>query len=243
MCSNSLGRSETLVKIAQRLRLYKPHHSFDISDRSTCVRNSRFQDSGGELVPQGVGPSRAAVLICLFEGERGDLRVILTKRSSTMSSHSGEVALPGGKWEEGDKNDAETALREAKEEIGLDPSIVEVVTILEPFDTKRNITVVPVIGIIWNKNGFNPVLNAAEVESVFDAPLEMFLKNENRREEKREWMGYNYLLHFFDYQVEGKSYIIWALTAAILIKAASVVYQRPPAFEEHRPKFWSRSRQ
>lgn len=149
--------------------------------------------------------------------------------------------MPGGKWEEADKNDAETALREAKEEIGLDPSIVEVVTILEPFYTKRNITVFPVIGIIWNKNRFNPVPNAAEVESVFDAPLEMFLKNENRREEKREWMGYHYLLHFFDYQVEGKSYIIWALTAAILIKAASVIYQRPPAFEEHRPKFWNRS--
>ncbi|KAL0363436.1 UNVERIFIED_CONTAM: Nudix hydrolase 15, mitochondrial [Sesamum calycinum] len=210
---------------------------------STSLRNSRIQDSAPELFPQGVVPSRAAVLICLFEGERGDLRVILTKRSSAMSSHSGEVALPGGKWEEGDKNDAETALREAKEEIGLDPSIVEVVTILEPFYTKRNITVFPVVGIIWNKNEFNAVPNASEVESVFDAPLEMFLKNENRREEKREWMGYSYLLHFFDYRVEGKSYVIWALTAAILIKAASVIYQQPPAFEEHRPKFWSRSRQ
>ncbi|KAL0305670.1 UNVERIFIED_CONTAM: Nudix hydrolase 15, mitochondrial [Sesamum radiatum] len=187
MCSNSLGRSETLVKIAQRLRLYKPHHSFDVSDGSTSLRNSRIQDSAPELFPQGVVPS--------------------------------EVALPGGKWEEGDKNDAETALREAKEEIGLDPSIVEVVTILEPFYTKRNITVFPVVGIIWNKNEFNAVPNASEVESVFDAPFRDVS------------------------QVEGKSYVIWALTAAILIKAASVIYQQPPAFEEHRPKFWSRSRQ
>lgn len=139
----------------------------------------------------------------------------------------GEVALPGGKWEEGDENDAYTALREANEEIGLDPSMVEVVTVLEPFYSKvlpfcnfihplivfcfmicfglcsyyiivviisvlicflisiyrdlffslqRKVLVLPVIGIIWDKNGFNPVLNATEVESVFDVPLEMFLK-------------------------------------------------------------------
>ncbi|KAL0295655.1 UNVERIFIED_CONTAM: Nudix hydrolase 11 [Sesamum calycinum] len=81
----------------------------------------------------------------------------------------------------------------------------------------RNITVAPVIGIIWDKRAFNPVPNAAEVESIFDAPLEMFLKDEN------------------------KSYVIWALTAGILIKAASVVYQQPPAFEERRPTFWNRS--
>lgn len=58
---------------------------------------------------------------------------------------SGEVALPGGKRDEGDANDAETALREAQEEIGLDPSIVEVVTILEPFHTK-------VIGFLFSTN-------------------------------------------------------------------------------------------
>ncbi|KAK4399192.1 Nudix hydrolase 15, mitochondrial [Sesamum angolense] len=217
MCSNSLGRSETLVKIAKRLRLYKPHHSFDVSVGS-------------------------------------------------------EVALPGGKWEEGDKNDAETALREAKEEIGLDPSIWRLSLFLNRSTLRhavqfclclvsnyridlneclvtRNITVFPVIGIIWNKNEFIAVPNASEVEcircSLRDVSQVLFdmyrMKIEEKR--KREWMGYNYLLHFFDYRVEGKSYVIWALTAAILIKAASVIYQQPPAFEEHRPKFWSRSRQ
>lgn len=67
-------------------------------------------------------------------------------------------------------------------------------------------------------------------------------QNENRREEKIEERGYNYLLQFFDYQTERESYIIWAFTAAILITAASLVYERPPAFEDHRPKFWSGSR-
>ena len=55
---------------------------------------------------------------------------------------SGEVALPGGKREEGDANDVETALREAKEEIGLDPSLVTVVTVLEPFASKVTVCLV-----------------------------------------------------------------------------------------------------
>ncbi|KAF4388863.1 hypothetical protein F8388_019042 [Cannabis sativa] len=81
-------------------------------------------------------PKRAAVLVCIFQGDGGDLRVILTKRSSNLSTHSGDVALPGGKADEGDANDVETALREAHEEIGLDPSLVNVVTVLHPFFTK-----------------------------------------------------------------------------------------------------------
>lgn len=242
MCSNNSGKSKTLLKIAERLRLYQSNHGPDIFDVRIKTKDLRIHEFAGELVPNGVHRNRAAVLICLFEGKDGDLHVILTKRSSTMSSHSGEVALPGGKWEEGDESNAATAVREAKEEIGLDPSIVEVVAVLEPLYSKNGITVFPVIGIIWDISGFNPILNASEVESVFVAPLEMFLKNEKRREQRVEWMGYKYLLHFFDYQTENKSYTIWALTAAILIKAASIIYERPPAFEEHWPKFWSRSR-
>lgn len=79
---------------------------------------------------------RAAVLICLFEGQDGNLRVILTQRSSSLSTHAGEVALPGGKRDESDADDVQTALREAKEEIGLDSSLVSVITLLEPFRTK-----------------------------------------------------------------------------------------------------------
>lgn len=54
-------------------------------------------------------------------------------------------------------------------------------------------------------------------------------------------MGYNYLLHFFDYECENEKYVIWALTAGILIKAASLVFERPPAFLERPPRFWSAS--
>ncbi|EPS65445.1 nudix hydrolase 15, mitochondrial, partial [Genlisea aurea] len=183
---------------------------------------------------------RAAVLICLFEGEEdGEIRVILTKRSSNLSTHSGEVSLPGGKAEEADSGDADTATREAKEEIGLDPNSVDIVTHLEPFLSKHLLRVAPVIGILHDRNGFTPAPCPEEVEDVFDAPLEMFLKDENRRSVETEWLGDKYLVHFFDYQWNDKKFVIWGLTAAILIKAASVVYQRPPPFPIQKNKFRS----
>lgn len=240
------SKTQRLVALAQQLRLYKPPPPFDEMEEQQIqetagkvVSQVGFQESVTPIVkdPERFRPKKAAVLICLFEGDAGDLRVILTKRSSRMSTHSGEISLPGGKAEEGDRDDGDTATREAKEEIGLDPLLVEVVTVLEPFLSKHLLRVVPVIGILSNKKAFTPTPNPAEVEEVFDAPLEMFIKDENRRDEEREWMGEKFLLHFFDYEYENKKYLIWGLTAGILIRAASVVYQKPPAFIEQNPKF------
>ncbi|XP_010277725.1 PREDICTED: nudix hydrolase 15, mitochondrial-like [Nelumbo nucifera] len=248
MDSSFSPKSQTLRELAQQLRLYKPLPSTDDEDE---IEERRIEENKGKVVSQ-VGfsesatsithserfrPKRAAVLICLFEDDAGDLRVILTRRSKRLSTHSGEVALPGGKAEAGDANDTETSLREAKEEIGLDPSLVNVVTVLEPFLSKHLLRVVPVIGILSNRQAFKPTPNVGEVEVIFDAPLEMFIKDENRTAEEREWMGHKYLIHFFDYETENKKFIIWGLTAGILIRAASIVYQRPPPFLEQNPNF------
>lgn len=93
MNSDSLGRSENLVKLVQRLRHENQSHDFD---SIINVKDSRTQESAAESVPlEGIKLSRAAVLICLFEDEKSELRVILTRRSSTLSSHSGKMlALP-----------------------------------------------------------------------------------------------------------------------------------------------------
>jgi len=65
----------------------------------------------------------------------------------------------------------------------------------------------------------------------------VLIQDENRRSEEREWMGYKYLIHYFDYETGNKKYLIWGLTAGILIRAASVVYQREPPFVEQNPRF------
>ncbi|KAE8689848.1 Nudix hydrolase 22 [Hibiscus syriacus] len=249
--SSSLSfSSQRLLTLAQQLSQYKPPpcSSEDDDNEERIIEEATgkvvsqlgFQESATPITqnPENFKPKRAAVLICLFEGDAGELRVILTKRSSRMSTHSGEVSLPGGKSEEGDKDDAETATREAQEEIGLDPSLVNIVTLLEPFLSKHLLRVVPVIGILYDKKAFKPTPNAAEVDEVFDAPLEMFIKDENRTEEESEWMGEKYLIHHFEYETEKKKkYVIWGLTSGVLIRAASLVYRRPPAFLEQNPKF------
>ncbi|XP_047096395.1 nudix hydrolase 15, mitochondrial-like [Lolium rigidum] len=204
--------------------------------------------SSGELssvgAPAAAAPVRAtaskgfaAVLVCIFQDPRGDTRVLLTKRASSLNSHSGEVSLPGGKVEDGDADVKTTALREAEEEIGLDPALVSVVTVLEPFLSKNGLDVTPVIGILSDRSLFNPVLNKDEVEDIFDAPLEMFLKDDNRTTRQRDWMGMTIPVQFFHYETEGKKYVIWGLTAHILTRAAAVVLQRQPSFAElPRPK-------
>ncbi|KQK07049.1 nudix hydrolase 15, mitochondrial [Brachypodium distachyon] len=210
------------------------------------TRHLLASSSSGELSSVGApaaavadSPARAAaskgfaaVLVCIFNDPRGDPRVLLTKRASSLNSHSGEVSLPGGKVEEGDADVKATALREAQEEIGLDPALVSIVTVLEPFLSKNGLDVTPVIGVLLDRALFKPVLNKAEVEDIFDAPLEMFLKDDNRTTRERDWMGMTIPVQFFDYQAEGKKYVIWGLTAHILTRSASVVLQRQPSFVE-----------
>ncbi|XP_056172237.1 nudix hydrolase 15, mitochondrial-like isoform X1 [Syzygium oleosum] len=243
--------SETLRELANRLRLCELSLGLEVdheeknsdlftnskdgpNDQSQCAQDD---DCCCPIKPRR--KRRAAVLVCLFEGHGGELRVILTKRSMKLSSYpeTGDVALPGGKMEEHDKDDTATALREATEEIGLDPELVQVVANLEPFFSQHLFEVVPVIGLLAKIEDFTPSLNVDEVDVVFDVPLEMFLKEENHRCEEREWLGWKYILHVFDYQPERETFCICGLTARILIRVASVVFQRPPSFDLHTPDF------
>jgi 8-oxo-dGTP pyrophosphatase MutT (NUDIX family) len=119
------------------------------------------------LAPRDEGPA-SAVLVPLFE-EHGETRVVLTRRSGRLRSHTREVSFPGGRNEPGE--DAVTAARrESLEEIGLDPAEVEVVGWLHPLMTFASGSfIVPVVGTL----GRRPVVvpNPAEVERVFDVAL------------------------------------------------------------------------
>ncbi|KAK4483798.1 hypothetical protein RD792_011002 [Penstemon davidsonii] len=181
---------------------------------------------------------RAAVLICIFGGKEGELRVFLTKRSKNLASHPGDVALPGGKMDEGDVDDSATALREAEEEIGLDPCLVRVVASLDPFISSNLLSVVPVVGILSRVEEFKPVLNADEVDVIFDAPLEMFLEEDGRHKcVEKEWGKWKYGCHIFDFEWDQRNFIVGGLTASILIQAASIIYQRPPSFNQNLQDF------
>jgi len=127
-------------------------------------------------------PRSAAVLIPLLRKENA-WHVLFTRRTDTLPEHSGQVAFPGGRSEPDDFNAEETALREAREEIGLIPSDVQVLGRLNDFITITNYRVTPVVGMItWP---FPLRLEKREVSRVFTIPLDWLADPANREEQLR----------------------------------------------------------
>ncbi|KAL4434263.1 hypothetical protein ABPG75_000704 [Micractinium tetrahymenae] len=178
----------------------------------------------------------AAVLVPLFEDPvSGEVHVVLNQRSSRLNTHSGEVCFPGGKRDLGDADDIATALREAQEELGIDPAAVQVVGCLPPFLSKHLLSVTPVVGIILPHLRFHP--NPTEVAAVFTVPLRRFLEaGPGYSSRDVEWQpGLPYRLHYFDYAHRGRSFCIWGLTAGMLIVVAEKAFRRRPAFQPNPP--------
>jgi 8-oxo-dGTP pyrophosphatase MutT (NUDIX family) len=128
------------------------------------------------------GSRPAAVLIALFE-EAGQARVILTKRPDTMPTHQGEIAFPGGKLDTAvDQDLAAAALREAHEEIGLAPELVEIVAELDHlFTVQARFTLAPFVGLLEDRPSLHP--HQREVVRVFDIALSELLDDAAFRQE------------------------------------------------------------
>ncbi len=149
------------------------------------------------------GIPRAAVLAALYP-DGDDLRLILTKRPYSMPTHAGHLAFPGGGPDPGDDGPVGTALREAHEEVGLDPGEVEVLGFLPPVHTVQfSLFVVPVIGRLRHA----PVLvpSAREVDKIL-TPTVTELLDEGRW--RYEWWQ-EHQVWFFD--IEGE--VLWGATA------------------------------
>jgi 8-oxo-dGTP pyrophosphatase MutT (NUDIX family) len=164
---------------------------------------------GPDLPDLPVGVRRSAVLVPLFE-ENGETRVILTRRASTMRFHGSEVSFPGGKVELGESA-AAAAVREAFEEVALDPGLVEVLGTLGPLSTlSSRARICPVVATL----GRRPFLQASpsEVELVFDVALAELLVDGVHRSE--HWGGAlsGVEVHFYDLPAD----IVWGATARIL---------------------------
>lgn len=191
---------------------------------------------------QDIAPEfyKAGVLVPIFVKE-GSLHVLLTKRTEHLPTHKGQVAFPGGKQEACDKDIIATALREAQEEVGLSPDVVEVIAVLSPLVSlarKVGTYVYPVIGLI--KSHFDLAVNASEVQDTFDVPLEFFLCKDTYRYKKMIFSENEYDVHFFDYtqktnaETEGKSktsFVIWGLTGEVCLKIAITALSKLPEFE------------
>ncbi|HTI66089.1 MAG TPA: NUDIX domain-containing protein [Caulobacteraceae bacterium] len=195
---------ETLEALI-RARLH-PLEAYDPVERR--VRSDRQLSPEGWAKP--TGPLQpAAVLIPLVEHEDG-LTVLLTRRADGMRRHSGQVAFPGGRADPGEAP-WDTAVREAQEEIGLDPSHVRLAGLTDAYETVTGFSITPVVGFV--RPGFQLTLQAAEVAEVFEAPFAYVMDPANHERRSRDF-GDGMSRQFF--AIEHGDRLIWGATAGML---------------------------
>ncbi len=157
-------------------------------------------------------PAQASVLVPLVMRET--LTVLLTHRTSHLSSHSGQVAFPGGMTDPEDADAVATALREAQEEIGLSPHHVEVLGTMPTYTTGSAFVVTPVVALVSEAMVIEP--NPHEVAQVFEVPLPFLMDPANHRRHQVRWEGQMREWLSMPYHDGNMEHFIWGATAGML---------------------------
>lgn len=155
-----------------------------------------------------IGLQQAAVLIGVID--EPEPKVILTQRNTGMRTHSGQIAFPGGKRDADDQTFEAAAIREAHEEIGLDPSFVQTIGRLSDYPAPSGFIVTPILAVI--RRGFTLRLNPAEVDTAFEVPLSFLMNPENHQIESRFWNGSERRFYVMTHEERR----IWGVTAGII---------------------------
>jgi 8-oxo-dGTP pyrophosphatase MutT (NUDIX family) len=165
---------------------------------------------------RGARQTDAAVLIGLVE-RAGGLHLLLTQRTTHLRDHAGQISFPGGRVERWDASIAATALREAQEEIGLDPAKVEVLGELATYDTATGFRIHPVVG--WLTPPLELRLDPYEVDDVFELPLAFVVDPGNHRRQsfRRGPLTRTY------YVLPWQNRFIWGATAGILVNLSGLL--------------------
>jgi 8-oxo-dGTP pyrophosphatase MutT (NUDIX family) len=185
---------------------------------------------------------KSAVLILLIPNNES-YNIVLTKRSSKLRVHKGEISFAGGRFDpETDKNLEETALRETFEEIGINSTDIRILGRMDDIPTISSFIIRPFIGVIKDPSYFHPRPNPEEVEEVFQISLDFFLQLGPFQESPFNQGGSKYYVLSFIYTdpTNGKKFNVWGATAHILsayllqfhgLTVTSPFYKRP-SFEE-----------
>jgi 8-oxo-dGTP pyrophosphatase MutT (NUDIX family) len=158
----------------------------------------------------------ASVLVPVVD--RIEPMVLFTQRTADLSSHAGQVAFPGGRIEANDESPVAAALREAKEEVGLAPILVEPIGYLDLYLTFSGFRILPTVARV--KPEFTLTLNPSEVTEAFEVPLSFLMNPQNHQRKTRDWKGIArdyYAMPF------GDRYI-WGVTAGILRNLYERIY-------------------
>jgi len=154
----------------------------------------------------------AAVLLAVVARPMPTL--LLTLRSAHLPVHAGQIAFPGGKLDARDPHPVGAALREAHEEIGLNPSMVDVLGSLPPYVTGTGFRVTPVLGVV--PEGVSLCPNPGEVECVFEVPLDFLMNPRNHFRQQINDRGTVRTWYAMPYVQNGTEFYIWGATAGML---------------------------
>lgn len=167
--------------------------------------------------PQGDALAPAAVLVPLIERAH-DLTVLFTRRTDDLATHAGQIAFPGGRVDDSDESLIHAALRETHEEVGIDPSFVDIAGLLDIYTTGSGFRIQPVVGFV--QEGFEIIPNPREVAEVFEVPLGFLLDRNNHRLDTKD-LG-NGPVQF--YAVPYEEHYIWGATAGMLLNFVDRVH-------------------
>ena len=182
----------------------------------STIRNDNLKKPDGKIPPV-----ESAVLVLLYPSDHGHINFPLIQRPTYNGAHSGQVSLPGGKAEPTDDNIIHTALREAKEEIGITPENIDVVgRMTQLFIWVSNYIVTPVVAICDQKPVFRK--DDKEVDSIIETNLFDIVNPDNRKE------GLVYASGQYRIQspyIDINSKVVWGATAMILNELSLIVEQ------------------
>jgi len=190
-------------------RKLRPTLTVDDLSGEEAPKSSDFLLSGLSPDPALLARARPAAVLAPIVARPEGLSVLLTLRASQLRAHSGQIAFPGGKIDDGESPLA-AALREALEEIGLDGRFVQPLGWLDPYLTGTGFRIAPLVGLV--DPGFTLEVNPREVDEVFETPFAFLMDAANHRVDEREWQGK--VRRFYAMPHEGR--YIWGATAGIL---------------------------
>ncbi|MCM5569810.1 CoA pyrophosphatase [Burkholderiaceae bacterium FT117] len=170
----------------------------------------------GDRIRLHAGPPRPAAVLVPIVAHAGAPSVLLTQRTLHLRQHSGQVAFPGGRYEPADRTPVHTALREAHEEVGLDPARVEVIGRLPDYLTGTGFQVTPVVGLVAPGLELRP--DPQEVADVFEVPLGFLMDPRHHQRRLVEVGGAQRIFWAMPWRPHpaADEYFIWGATAAML---------------------------